>query len=1010
MPPNDDQHRYRVTLFDKADSLSLDSASVTVRHGETGVDERVDLPMRACAGGYYDSLLRMCRHLGIPLHPVRFLFVFAAMLPTNPSWRCEAPRSDDVGSVPGSYFVYASNLHRVLPPRPAGCGVLLYWFEMLYLVICQAWFIAICFLVPPRTKPVAETLGEYVQRTRLPRRFVTHYLVPLMSSVSTCSHAEMLDFPASDVVDYKRLSHGQQHYAFCGGVRRVQSRLVEGVQDVRLGSRVTDIEVSRGRLLVHWHSTGDGPPSASDEFFDRVVLAVAPDVAASIFRPLASVLGKIPTKRVESSVLSRQPGAFSVADCQGLTARCSFRGGDAQPAQVVTLQTRFAGSASTTQAIHAMPSDLLVLTCPFEPATESEMVLHEASFTRTLRTPESRAIVRSIMGTGGPGEAPGCGWMNGEDNVWLAGSWCWDGMVLLEGCVVSAMRVAHGFGVRISWAEKPGRLNVDPKGIRLVVLPGAFREAPSATTTRRSSHVRNYLGSNTSRQPYRTSADTTFAVDLPHQPLAVQYQTRNLSASAMVWVLAAPDFVLGIVVGIVASVLLAAAIAATALRASAAYSLGHWKLNLKTPSVSLWMNLGYWRDEGGKPVGRFDEACLGLLVEMLKTAKLVGRGSEAGTVAVLDLGFGCGDQTLALARLLRPKSNHHFRYVGLTLDRSQLRAAERRLQRELASPEDASLVLSRECFQLFCADAAKPASWTPAIRDAVLGVGDADFADRWLLALDCLYHFSPSRRPVFGFAAQTLDANVVAFDLILNEKASRRDTLLVCMVGLLMSCPLRTFLTEDRYKADMVECGYDPESIVIRDISDDVFAGVADYLGRQEDALSRYGISIGGFKLAGRLFGWRNRPAADALDVGSLGVCHAVGINSIAADGDGLAHGRLRLEWSTYLVHDIHSAVAHADKVAGYPRSMNKEEAIPSNGGRRLCIVRAQRRLGLFNSQWAKGLAGRDVAPCGWYVFDYHWVSSSRVSNTTVSDLVDFGRSAAKIGKTVSMLISSDVS
>ncbi|KAF4594920.1 Amine oxidase [Ophiocordyceps camponoti-floridani] len=451
---NDHQHRYRVTLFDKAKNLSLDSASVTVRHAETARVERVDLPMRACAGGYYENLLRMCRHLAIPLHPVRFLFAFAAMLPTGHSWRCEATGPGDVGSAPGTYFVYASNMHRALPPRPAGRRLVSYWVEVLYLVVCQAWFIAVCFLVRPKTRPVAETLGQYLDRTRVPRRFSRQYLLPLMSSVSTCSHAEMLAFPASDVVDYKRLSHGRQHYAVCGGVWRVQSRLAEGVRNVRLGCQVTSVEVDRGRLLVHWHSTAeDGSPSAKDEVFDRVILAVSPDMAAAVFRPLSDVLGKMPTKRVESSVLNRWPGTITVvADDGASTAPCSFRHGDgcdAQPPHVVTLRTRFAGTASATEAFHALPSGVLVHTCPLDSTTEpAETVLRKASFTRTLRTAESKAVVESIFG-----RVPERGWKNGQDNVWLVGSWCWDGMVLLEGCVVSALRVARDFDVGVSWGD-----------------------------------------------------------------------------------------------------------------------------------------------------------------------------------------------------------------------------------------------------------------------------------------------------------------------------------------------------------------------------------------------------------------------------------------------------------------------------------------------------------------------------------------------------------------------------
>lgn len=257
-----------------------------------------------------------------------------------------------------------------------------------------------------------------------------------------------------------------------------------------------------------------------------------------------------------------------------------------------------------------------------------------------------------------------------------------------------------------------------------------------------------------------------------------------------------------------------------------------------------------------KPVYRFDEACLGLLREVLVTARLLERVRSGdtrpqtrGAVAVLDLGFGCGDQTLALARLLEHPPG--FRYVGLTLDDAQRQTASRALHRELAS--------SAASFTLFCANAAKPGTWTPAVGAAVHELAKDGFEERWLLALDCLYHFSPSRRPIFSLAAQELGANAMAFDLMLNPKASRRDRMLVRLVGLMMNCPLRTFLTEEQYRAQLVQCGYDADQTVVRDISDDVFAGVTAYLGRQEQALSRYAISMGGFKLAGRLFGWFDR-------------------------------------------------------------------------------------------------------------------------------------------------------
>ncbi|PHH84503.1 hypothetical protein CDD83_1834 [Cordyceps sp. RAO-2017] len=347
-------------------------------------------------------------------------------------------------------------MHRVPPPRPAGRGALPHLAEALFLLVCHFWFTAACFLVPAR--PRGEALADYLARTWLPRRYVSHYLLPLLSSVSTCTHAELLAFPASDVIAYKKLSHGQQHFAVCGGVHQVQSRLAKGVDDIRLACTVTAVEARKDGLLVRWQPTGGpGRPRASEQRFDRVVLAVSPDVAARLFRPLAAALGKMPTRRVESSIRSPRPGAFSLAAANesAAAAACSHHRGSSWPAQVITFRTLFAGDESRTQAVHAMPSGVLVSTSPLEAAADPKAVLRTASFTRTLRTPESRATVQSIMGHGRWQDGAGdVAWVNGQDNLWLAGSWCWDGMVLLEGCVVSAMRVARDFGVRVPWREE----------------------------------------------------------------------------------------------------------------------------------------------------------------------------------------------------------------------------------------------------------------------------------------------------------------------------------------------------------------------------------------------------------------------------------------------------------------------------------------------------------------------------------------------------------------------------
>jgi hypothetical protein len=468
----------------QAENLSFDAASVAVKNSKTGDVERVDLPMRASAGGYYANLMQMYNHLGVPLHPIRFLFVFAEALsrsqrlpastangakvnpPLNNKPDAEA---DTTGGFLRRYFIHASNLHQTPPPWPGNRGVVPHIVEVMYLIVCHFWFSLACFAILPITSSAnssrsdgGETFGEYLERIWLPRRYASQYLLPLMSSVSTCTHDEMLNFPASDIVNYKKLSHGQHHYAVCGGVSQVQSKLSKGMDDVRLGARVLEVTAPNTddgtAVSIRWQSTKDTSGEVSEESFDRVVLAVSPDVAAKIFKPLQSIADTIPTVQVESSVLvpAAAKETYSVMNEHDQTASgCMHHGKNGTAAQTITFKTKFLSSkGSRTEALHSMPSGVVVSTCPLDSPTHPKNMLQHAQFTRTLRTPESRAAVERIMGratdvddkTQDEDE-----WVNGDDNVWLAGAWCWDGMVLLEGCIVSAMQVADDFGVRVPW-------------------------------------------------------------------------------------------------------------------------------------------------------------------------------------------------------------------------------------------------------------------------------------------------------------------------------------------------------------------------------------------------------------------------------------------------------------------------------------------------------------------------------------------------------------------------------
>ena len=237
---------------------------------------------------------------------------------------------------------------------------------------------------------------------------------------------------------------------------------------------------------------------------------------------------------------------------------------------------------------------------------------------------------------------------------------------------------------------------------------------------------------------------------------------------------------------------------------------------------------------------------------------------------VIDLGFGCGDQSIYLTQLTRkirrtgdsatdpPRHYLLDSYVGLTIAPSQFRFANKRLHS--SSYKKGSRV------KLFCADAAKPSTWTKDIHEAATNTSTkedgTDVASTthnqatWVLALDTLYHFMPSREPIFRHAFGELNASIMAFDLLLSDTPSSWDLILLRLVCFFAATPFSNFLTITEYTNGLLAAGYDRNKIEIRDISDRVFAGMASFIERRDGELKNIGMTIGRYRVAGKMFKW----------------------------------------------------------------------------------------------------------------------------------------------------------
>lgn len=418
--------------------MSADSIAVHSKN-EKNTPIWADVPMRAFAGGFYHNLVQMYKYLGINYHAQPFLFSFTK-LPPRPT----------KSSVPSPHMIYTSNFHQI-PPIPCTHDLLLWLLEAAYALICYIWFTVCCFFVAPlaedpRSAAPGESLDQYLRRIRLPHAYVANYLLPLISSVCTCSHQEMLQFPASDVLDYKRRTHRQQHYVVTAGVQSVQEKLLNGL-DARLGVELNRVTPQSDGVQIEYLAA-DG--RTTSERFDLVVLAVSPDAAARLFAPVR-FLETIPTTPVKTVAHTDEshiaPMLHAIASSGGKNNSPNRRDSETQ-------RIHFLSTDTTTEAVHEQPNSMLVTTNPLLPVEESK-IIRSAGFIRVLRDPQSRLLVNSLFSDRNRSDekhsSAFSSWRSGDNGVYLAGGWCWDGMVLLEGCIVSAMRIASDLGVDIPW-------------------------------------------------------------------------------------------------------------------------------------------------------------------------------------------------------------------------------------------------------------------------------------------------------------------------------------------------------------------------------------------------------------------------------------------------------------------------------------------------------------------------------------------------------------------------------
>ncbi|CRG91222.1 hypothetical protein PISL3812_08270 [Talaromyces islandicus] len=276
------------------------------------------------------------------------------------------------------------------------------------------------------------------------------------------------------------------------------------------------------------------------------------------------------------------------------------------------------------------------------------------------------------------------------------------------------------------------------------------------------------------------------------------------------------------------------------------------------PPDERWMNMGYWKDEPN-----FSSACPALLFQTLEHAALLTRNdngalvrSSSPKINLVDVGCGYGDQMLYLtrkrfageyskARRSLVDTGDGDKYIGITINKAQAAFA-----RDYSTSYDGGI-------HIFCADAANPTSWPDSLTQTLSRVRLSDStSSTWLLALDSLYHFQPSRQGILSYARNELHASFMAFDLLLSDSATWWQRLVLRVICLVTSTPYTNFISRAEYINMLVRAGYERYDIKVNDVSEHVFPGIAAYIQQREVQLRQFGMGPGKLKLAGTVFGW----------------------------------------------------------------------------------------------------------------------------------------------------------
>ncbi|KAI9254113.1 hypothetical protein EDC94DRAFT_524922 [Helicostylum pulchrum] len=474
-----DKH-FQVHLFEKNSQLGMDAASISVGPEK---DFRIDVPMRSFMSGYYSHLSNLYKHLEIPAKEAKFSFGWYRILQLAKKKQVDIQASEVASYTDNnSYLVYSGARtvgHLDMVKSSTSSTVLDYiadicrffWrafivaFSYVSIMVISLWLHRRGHLKDPQHPICNMTLGSFFKSYRFHPYFVHEIFVPLFAAVCTNSYQSMLNYPASDILEYMAVGLFQESYVVACGVQHVVQTMSAPLKHVHLDTQIITIQPNKNpnyrfEIIDEHHNKYD---------FNHIVFATQGNQAIKMLQSYASILNQqqsstyehykenleIVHRQIEMLKKFRYDTALVInhTDTRLLPSNPSnwkalnlaMLDESVDPGNSDLIIPYPHDTTMTTHILNMTHSNLIEKSSIYMQTTnpclavDPKKVLSVSWFERATVTLESKkALQQELFQPQKENHEPVLGPCQGKNSIWFVGSYCWKGIPLLEGCVASA--------------------------------------------------------------------------------------------------------------------------------------------------------------------------------------------------------------------------------------------------------------------------------------------------------------------------------------------------------------------------------------------------------------------------------------------------------------------------------------------------------------------------------------------------------------------------------------------